>query len=316
MSEAVEMSSGGATTARRAAVETVVTESMRQELNTAMGTLELASPDCSDPPSPRGGARSSGEHQPRQLPAGGQQNGGAGSRGGQEQNMVHQSPAQTRSQPEVEPQPDQPAPGACPGQAARSVYLSIAESLAGRKHAREEDARQAAIDKGATTPPRRQSCEGDRGAQRVAKKLAPNSNMDLAGVEAVDIHASGALDEYRFNMFMRDLMAEKKTDILCCKGVLNMQGYGDQKFVFKGAHEAICYGPAEQPWKPDEMRISHVVFIGRGLDREALKEGLSSCLWKPPPPGWEKIRDVNTKLSFYVNKKTGEKTWVRPEAPA
>ncbi|KAG2435739.1 hypothetical protein HXX76_006935 [Chlamydomonas incerta] len=315
MSEAMEMRSRGATTAGRAAVATV-TESMRQELNTAMGTLELASPDFSDPPSPRGGARSSGEHQPRLAPAGHQQNGDAGVQGGQEQHTVDHSVAQARSQPEAEPQPDQPAPGACPGQAARSVYMSIAESLAGRKHAREEDARQAAIDKGAITPPRRQSCEGDRGALRVAKKLAPNGNMDLAGVEAVDIHASGALDEYRFNMFMRDLMAEKKTDILCCKGVLNMQGYGETKFVFKGAHEAICYGPAEQPWKPDEPRFSHVVFIGRGLDKEALKEGLSSCLWKPPPPGWEKIRDVNTKLSFYVNKKTGEKTWVRPEAPA
>lgn len=136
-----------------------VTESMRQELNTAMGTLELASPDFSDPPSPRSGARSSGEHQPRQAPAGDQQNGDAGSRDGQEQRSADHSAAQARLQLEAEPQPNQPAPGACPGQAARSVYLSIAESLAGRKHAREEDARQAAIEKGASTPPRRQSCE-------------------------------------------------------------------------------------------------------------------------------------------------------------
>lgn len=34
------------------------------------------------------------------------------------------------------------------------------------------------------------------------------------------IVARGPLDEYRFNMFMRDLLAEKAKDIFRCKGVL------------------------------------------------------------------------------------------------
>lgn len=34
------------------------------------------------------------------------------------------------------------------------------------------------------------------------------------------IVARGPLDEYRFNMFMRDLLAEKAKDIYRCKGVL------------------------------------------------------------------------------------------------
>jgi G3E family GTPase len=36
----------------------------------------------------------------------------------------------------------------------------------------------------------------------------------------VGIVARGPLDEYRFNMFMRDLLAEKAKDIFRCKGVL------------------------------------------------------------------------------------------------
>jgi hypothetical protein len=43
---------------------------------------------------------------------------------------------------------------------------------------------------------------------------------DLCGVASVGIVARGPLDEYRFNMFMRDLLAEKSKDIFRCKGVL------------------------------------------------------------------------------------------------
>jgi G3E family GTPase len=43
---------------------------------------------------------------------------------------------------------------------------------------------------------------------------------DLSGVGSVGIVARGPLDEYRFNMFMRDLLAEKAKDIFRCKGVL------------------------------------------------------------------------------------------------
>jgi hypothetical protein len=39
-------------------------------------------------------------------------------------------------------------------------------------------------------------------------------------VGSVGIVARGPLDEYRFNMFMRDLLAEKAKDIFRCKGVL------------------------------------------------------------------------------------------------
>jgi G3E family GTPase len=43
---------------------------------------------------------------------------------------------------------------------------------------------------------------------------------DQSGVGSVGIVARGPLDEYRFNMFMRDLLAEKAKDIFRCKGVL------------------------------------------------------------------------------------------------
>jgi G3E family GTPase len=55
----------------------------------------------------------------------------------------------------------------------------------------------------------------DRQPKRRRKQL-----HDLSGVGSVGIVARGALDEYRFNMFMKDLLQEKSKDIFRCKGVL------------------------------------------------------------------------------------------------
>jgi hypothetical protein len=64
--------------------------------------------------------------------------------------------------------------------------------------------------------------------------------------------------------------------VCCCcftAGSLGAQGYGNQRFVFQGVHETICYGPSDKPWAENESRINQIVFIGRKLDRKALMEG-------------------------------------------
>ena len=39
----------------------------------------------------------------------------------------------------------------------------------------------------------------------------------------------------------------------------------------------ILDGDHQRPWKPDEKRVSRIVFIGRKLDRQALEDGFLSC---------------------------------------
>ncbi|KXZ55538.1 hypothetical protein GPECTOR_2g1087 [Gonium pectorale] len=179
-------------------------------------------------------------------------------------------------------------------------------SLSGHKHGRDEhdcedNCEECHIVDG-------MPIKGERNPKRRAKRL-----HDLSDVSSVGIMARGPLDEYRFNMYMRDLLSEKAKDIFRCKGVLSVHGYGNTKFVFQGVHETICYGPAEQPWKPSESRVNQVVFIGRALDRKALIEGFRTCVWVPLPDGWDEFRDPRTKQPFYVNRETGEKSWTRPE---
>jgi G3E family GTPase len=150
---------------------------------------------------------------------------------------------------------------------------------------------------------------GDRRPKRRRKQM-----HDLSGIGSVGIVARGPLDEYRFNMFMRDLLAEKARDIFRCKGVLAVHGYGDRKFVFQGVHETICYGPAEEPWVEGEPRVNQIVFVGRDLDRRSLMEGFRTCVWTPLPDGWREFCDPVTGQPYYCHAGTGRKTWARPEA--
>eukprot|EP01026_Neomeris_dumetosa_P053441 TRINITY_DN47707_c0_g2_i3.p1 TRINITY_DN47707_c0_g2~~TRINITY_DN47707_c0_g2_i3.p1 ORF type:complete len:379 (+),score=56.61 TRINITY_DN47707_c0_g2_i3:89-1225(+) len=67
---------------------------------------------------------------------------------------------------------------------------------------------------------------------------------DLSGVATVGITARGHLDKYRFDMFMKDLLTEKGTDIFRSKGVVAIKDHANAKFVFQGVHETFRYGRA------------------------------------------------------------------------
>ena len=145
---------------------------------------------------------------------------------------------------------------------------------------------------------------------------------NLAGVSSVGISAAGPLDQYRFNMFMKDLLLEKSRDIMRCKGVLCIRGQEKTKFVFQGVHDTVCFGPSAAEWGPDEggeggdaaapPPVSQIVFIGRDLDRAMLSEGFKSCIWQPLPEGWQEHRDQRTGRPYYHHAASGTKQWSRP----
>ena len=146
---------------------------------------------------------------------------------------------------------------------------------------------------------------------------------NLAGVSSVGISASGPLDQYRFNMFMKDLLLEKSRDIMRCKGVLCIKGQEKTKFVFQGVHDTVCFGPSAAEWgegegegadakNPPPPPVSQIVFIGRDLDRAMLSEGFKSCVWQPLPEGWREHRDQRTGRPYYHHAASGTKQWSRP----
>lgn len=48
--------------------------------------------------------------------------------------------------------------------------------------------------------------------------------------------------------------------------------------ALQGVHK-MFEGCPDREWRDDEKRISKLVFIGRELDSDLLKEGFEDCLW-------------------------------------
>lgn len=135
---------------------------------------------------------------------------------------------------------------------------------------------------------------------------------DLNFVRSIGILLPGALDNYLFNMFMRDLLLERGKDIFRSKGTLCIHGQ-KRLFNFQGVHETFQFAACKLLTEADMNNPhSEIVFIGRDLDKEAIKQGLLSCMWRKLPAGWEEFHDKKTHRSYYVNQETGVKTWTRP----
>jgi G3E family GTPase len=82
-------------------------------------------------------------------------------------------------------------------------------------------------------------------------------------VQSVGVQFGGNLHAQWFNMFMMDLLKERAADLFRTKGLLSFHGQGNTKFVFQGVHEQVNFGPANEPWKDDEVRMNKFVFIGQ-----------------------------------------------------
>ena len=104
---------------------------------------------------------------------------------------------------------------------------------------------------------------------------------DLSGVGSVGLTCSTPLNSHEFNKFMHGLIKERKEHLYRTKGVVALAGEGDTKFIFQGVHDQIQFTPAKEPWGPDEVKLSKVVFIGRNLDKDELTEMFLKCAAKP-----------------------------------
>jgi G3E family GTPase len=114
-----------------------------------------------------------------------------------------------------------------------------------------------------------------------APKKKPKKVHNLSLISSVGYTIEGLLEVPLFNTFMSELLKEKAADLFRTKGVLAFSGQGDTKFVFQGVHEQVNFGPAEKPWRDDEVRMSKMVFIGKNLDYQFFKESLLACTTDP-----------------------------------
>lgn len=102
----------------------------------------------------------------------------------------------------------------------------------------------------------------------------PNHEHDQS-VTSVGLREEAPLERMRLQYWLQNLLTTKGQDIFRFKGVLNIMGM-DERMVLQGVH-MLSTQARDRPWEADEPRISELVFIGRNLDAEELRSGLSGC---------------------------------------
>ena len=84
------------------------------------------------------------------------------------------------------------------------------------------------------------------------------------------------LDADKFFPWVQDLVQKEGPNILRCKGILSFKD-DPERFAFQGVH-MILDGDHQRPWRDDERRGSRIIFIGRNLPQEQIREGFAGCM--------------------------------------
>ncbi|MFN4787715.1 MAG: CobW family GTP-binding protein [Pseudanabaena sp.] len=95
-------------------------------------------------------------------------------------------------------------------------------------------------------------------------------------VGSVSILESGAVNPYKFQSWISELLRTQGQDIFRSKGIINLAG-SDDRLVFQGVHMQFD-ATRDRPWNNNELRKNQLVFIGRHLDADKLRKGFLGCL--------------------------------------
>ena len=94
-------------------------------------------------------------------------------------------------------------------------------------------------------------------------------------MQSLALTIDGDVEPGRFMPWINDLVQRDGPDILRSKGILSFKGE-DKRFVFQGVH-MILEGDLQREWKPGEKRVSRIVFIGRHLKEQEIRDGFMRC---------------------------------------
>lgn len=95
-------------------------------------------------------------------------------------------------------------------------------------------------------------------------------------MQSVALKTDKPLNPDKFFPWVQNLVATDGPSILRSKGILAFKD-DPERFVFQGVH-MILDGDHQRPWKEGEKRESRIVFIGRDLPEQKIREGFESCV--------------------------------------
>ena len=94
-------------------------------------------------------------------------------------------------------------------------------------------------------------------------------------MQSLSLTIDGDVDPEKFLPWVNDLVQKEGPSILRSKGILAFKNE-PKRFVFQGVH-MILDGDVQREWRPDEKRVSRIVFIGRHLKAEEIRKGFLAC---------------------------------------
>ncbi len=95
-------------------------------------------------------------------------------------------------------------------------------------------------------------------------------------MQSLSLHSDKPLDPTKFMPWLQKLVAEDGANILRSKGILAFEG-DDDRYVFQGVH-MMLEGDHQRKWKDGEKRESRLVFIGRELPEQKIRDGFAQCI--------------------------------------
>ena len=95
-------------------------------------------------------------------------------------------------------------------------------------------------------------------------------------MQSLSLRSAKPLDATRFMPWLQNLVASEGQKILRSKGILAFTD-DDDRYVFQGVH-MMLEGDHQRKWKDGEARESRVVFIGRELPEQMIRDGFESCI--------------------------------------
>jgi G3E family GTPase len=95
-------------------------------------------------------------------------------------------------------------------------------------------------------------------------------------MQSLSLRTDKPIDPTKFMPWLQNLVATEGQKILRSKGILAFSGDED-RFVFQGVH-MMLEGDHQRKWKDGEQRESRLVFIGRELPEQAIRDGFESCI--------------------------------------
>jgi len=95
-------------------------------------------------------------------------------------------------------------------------------------------------------------------------------------MQSLSLRSDKPLDPTKFMPWLQELVASEGQKILRSKGILAFHDDED-RYVFQGVH-MMLEGDHQRKWKQDEPRQSRLVFIGRELPEQLIRDGFERCI--------------------------------------